>query len=144
MALGLSQASLVQNSLPDNGRQLGSQDQIKGVAFAPRPMVSHGLKITVIKPREGFGQSTEASEKYSQSFQPDKLCQDKTFGWSYCLEAHRLEARERHILPCPLQMWLWRTMTSPEPPIGQSQRPSRTGDKGVTFTSRQQRGKECL
>lgn len=83
MALSLSQAPLVRNSLPDNGRQPSSQDQIKGVPFAPQPMVSDGLKITVIKPREGFGQSTEASEKSSQSFQPDKLCQDKTFGWSY-------------------------------------------------------------
>lgn len=70
MALSLSQAPLLQNSLPDNGRQPSSQDQIKGVPFTRKPMVSDGLKITAIKPREGFGQSTEASEKYSQSFQP--------------------------------------------------------------------------
>lgn len=73
VALSLSQAPVAQNSLPDNGRQPSSQDQIKGVPSAPKPMVSDGLKIAVIKPQEWFGQSTETSEKSSQSFQPDKL-----------------------------------------------------------------------
>lgn len=83
MALSLSEALPVQNSLPDNGRHSSSQDQIKGVPFPPKPIVSDGLKITAIKHREGSGQSTEASKKYRQSFQPDKLCHDKTFGWRY-------------------------------------------------------------
>lgn len=51
MALSLSQAFPVKNSLPDNGREPSSQNQIKGVPFPPKPIVSDGLKITAIKLR---------------------------------------------------------------------------------------------
>lgn len=79
MALSLSQALPVENSLPDHGSQPSSQDQIKGVPFPPWPVVSDGLKITAVKLRQRSGQSMEAS-KTTSSFQPDKLCQNRTFG----------------------------------------------------------------
>lgn len=68
MALSLSQAFPAKNSLPDNGRRPSSQDQIKGVPFPPKPIVSDGLQITAIKPREGSGQSTEASKNTAGVF----------------------------------------------------------------------------
>ena len=82
IALSLSQAFPGEKSLPDYGSQLSSQDQIKGVPFPPWSIVSDGLKIAAMKRREGSGQSREASKKKKNttSFQPDKLCQDKTFG----------------------------------------------------------------
>lgn len=58
----------MKNSLPNNGRQPSSQDQIKGVPFPPKPIVSDGLEIRAIKPREGSGQSTEASKNTARVF----------------------------------------------------------------------------
>lgn len=68
MALSLSQVFLVKNSLPHNGSQPSSQDQIKGVPFPPKPIVSDGLKIKAIRPRERSRQSTEASENTARVF----------------------------------------------------------------------------
>lgn len=82
MALGFSQAFPVRNSPPHNGTQPSSQDEIKGVPFSPRPIVSDGLEIAIIKPRElpGRGLGRAQREKYSQSCQAHRVCPDKTSG----------------------------------------------------------------
>lgn len=90
MALSLSQAFLVKNLLPS------SQDQIKGVPFPPKPIVSDGLKIATIKLREGSGQSPEASKNTARVFSLTNSVGTRPLAGVTCtwnqLEANSLEA----------------------------------------------------